>query len=215
MSGVHHLHRVLGVATIAVAASALAHPVVAPLDDFRSVSTSCVAGRTHCFSIHLHVADDMIAPAWIGTQIAIANHHFAEVSASFKITRVDAHTMERVDTIAERASLKKYVTNGVIHVFVTTALRDVDEPDEEIRGVTLRKGDTKYIILSAIAPDRVLAHELGHLFGLKHSKYAISIMNKTVRAEPPIEQRTFAPEEIVKLASGVKRLVRAGVLTSN
>jgi len=186
-----------------------------PPDDFVSAAPACEPERAYCFSIHLHVADGAIAPPWIGTQIAMANQQFATVSTSFKIVKVDSQSIDHVVTIADRASLKKYVTNRVIHVFITNALEDVDVADKQIRGVTLKKDDTKYIILSAIAPDRVLAHELGHLFGLPHSKYAISIMNKTQRAEPPMEQRTFAPEEIVALKAGVKRLVRAKILATS
>lgn len=182
---------------------------------FIDAAPACVPERAYCFSIYLHVADGVVEPAFIATQVAMANQHFAEVGASFKIAKVDSDTMERVDTIADRTSLRKYVRGRVIHVFVTTRLQDVDVADKEIRGVTLKKDDTKYIILSAIAPDRVLAHELGHLFGLKHSTYAISIMNKTEREEPPMAQRTFAPEEIVTLKANVKRLVRARVLANS
>ncbi|MFN0249810.1 MAG: matrixin family metalloprotease [Kofleriaceae bacterium] len=193
--------------------SAPALPSTGP-SAFVDAAPACEPERRYCFSIHLHVADGVVDPAWIGTQVAVANHHFTEVDASFKIVKVDAKTMERIDTIADRASLKKYVTGRTIHVFVTNRLQDVDVADDEIRGVALKKGDTKYVILSAIAPDRVLAHELGHVFGLKHSTYPISIMNKTERLEPPIEDRTFAPEEIVTLKATAKRLVRARILSA-
>ncbi len=201
---------------VALTALVLSRSTSASNDASRYIEAApaCAPERAYCFSVHLHVADNMIEPRWIAQQIAMANHHFAEVGASFKIVKVDTRTMDRVDTIAERAALKKYVTGRTIHVFITNRLQDVDLADHEIRGVTLKKDDTKYIILSAIAPDRVLAHELGHLFGLPHSTYAVSIMNKTDRNDPPFEQRTFAPEEIEKLKAGAKRLVRAKVLSA-
>src|SRR3954453_6354421 len=102
------------------------------------------------------------------------------------------------------------LTGEVIHVFITGQLDDVDQPGEVIRGVTwhLRGGDRKYVILSTVAPERVLAHELGHVFGLPHSGYAISIMNKRPRTEPPIEQRTFADAELAAMRPALRRLLR-------
>jgi hypothetical protein len=74
----------------------------------------------------------------------------------------------------------------VIHAFIVRRLDDVDRDGQIIRGVTwrTRKDERKYIIVSIAAPDRVLAHELGHFFGLPHSTAAISIMNKRQRKQP-------------------------------
>ncbi len=170
---------------------------------------TCDAARTYCFGVHLHVADRVAAADWIDTQLVVANQHFAPTSISFEIVAVDAASTAHVVTREDRAALKPHVSGRVIHVFVTGALNNVDAPDEEIRGVTLRHGAAKYIILSAKAPERVLAHELGHLFGLPHSTYAISIMNKTPRTDPPIADRTFAAPELARIAAGARRLVRA------
>jgi hypothetical protein len=72
----------------------------------------------------------------------------------------------------------------------------------------LPKDRRKYIIVSIQALERTLAHELGHFFGLPHSTYAVSIMNKTERTEPPVDQRTFADEEIAAMRPVLERLLR-------
>ena len=83
-------------------------------------------------------------------------------------------------------------------------------------GVTWRlpKDSRKFVIVSAQALERTLAHELGHFFGLPHSTYAISIMNKADRAEPPVEQRTFADEEIAAMRPNLERLLRDKVIVA-
>ena len=102
----------------------------------------------------------------------------------------------------------------MIHVFVVGRLADVDEDGAIAYGVTWHTSDDdrKYVIVSAQALERTLAHELGHFFGLPHSSYAISIMNKSDRAEPPVEQRTFADEEIAAMRPALKRLLRDKVI---
>jgi hypothetical protein len=55
---------------------------------------------------------------------------------------------------------------------------------------------------------RTLAHELGHFFGLPHSTYKISIMNKKKRDDPPPEQRTFAPQEFSTMRDNLRRMLR-------
>jgi hypothetical protein len=45
-----------------------------------------------------------------------------------------------------------------------------------------------------------------------HSTYAISIMNKTPREEPPQEDRTFAEQEIAAMRRRLRTLVRTKVI---
>ncbi len=163
------------------------------------------------FEISMHVVKDVQTPDWLATQAAIANKHFAATEVAFEVTSQDelAATAAHLVTRADRDALAKLVTDNKIHVFVIGKLENVDDAKLPVHGVTWRGGGKKYIIIAADSPDRVLAHELGHVFGLPHSTYAISIMNKTKRARPPIEDRRFADEELAAIKAVAKRLARS------
>jgi hypothetical protein len=181
---------------------------------------ACEATRAHCIGIQLHVpvdpdrGDAVIARAdWLAVELAEANRHFAPIDVGFQVVGVDALPAGagRVATPADRDAVAEgRLTGKVIHLFITGQLDDVDQPGEVIRGVAwhLRGGDRKYVILSTAAPERVLAHELGHVFGLPHSRHAISIMNKRRRTEPPVDQRTFAEVELAAMRPVLRRLLR-------
>jgi len=172
--------------------------------------------RATCFAIQLHVAAVADAPVvsaeWTAAQLAAANRLFAALDVGFTIAGSDADSAAHLRTREDRSALGAHVNGAVIHVFVTGTLENVDDPDEPVYGVTWRKGTRKFVILAANARDIVLAHELGHVFGLPHSTYAISIMNKTKRATPPIDERRFADEELAAMRAMVRRLLRTKVL---
>jgi hypothetical protein len=180
-----------------------------------------VCERAQCFSLQLHVATGdtglVTTPAFIATQVLLANTHFAPLDVGFQLAGVDALSASaaEIKTPAERSALAAGgPTEGAIDVFVTGELHDVDVADKVLNGVAWRapKLGKKFIILSAKAFDRTLAHELGHVFGLPHSTYAISIMNKTPREEPPQEDRTFAEQEIAAMRRRLRTLVRTKVI---
>ncbi len=189
-------------------------------DAIEQVAPHCEPARAHCFALRLHVARSedgttVVEPGWIAAQIAMANHQFEPLDTSFQIAGVDflPPPAARIEDRAERSSFAKLTRGTVIDVFFTGYLADVDIPGAFIRGVTWHIGeDRRLIILSAVAAERTLAHELGHFFGLPHSAYAVSIMNKAPRDEPPVEQRRFADEEIAKLKLGLVHLVRAKLI---
>jgi hypothetical protein len=177
--------------------------------------------RGHCFGLQLHIAaddkGDVVSADWIAEQVASANHHFAPLDVGFQIAGVDAlpPSQVHIETRADRDGLATDRLGGkLIHVFLVGQLDDVDDEGRIAYGVTwhMRHDDRKYVIVSAQALPRTLAHELGHFFGLPHSSYAVSIMNKTERKEPPPEQRTFADEEIAAMRPVLKRLLRDRVI---
>ena len=68
------------------------------------------------------------------------------------------------------------------------------------------------MILSSIASSMVLAHELGHFFGLPHTKHPKSIMNKSPHMNPPWHLRTFPEEEQAIMARRRDEMLEDGTL---
>jgi len=190
------------------------------LDALVLAAPPCEAARAHCIGIKLHVAVADQAPVasadWVAAEVAAANRHFAAIDVGFQVMAAEAlpESAARIEGAAERTQLGRLVAGTMIDVFVTAQLDDIDKPGGVIRGVAWPAGGRKFVILSTIAPERTLAHELGHVFGLPHSAYAISIMNKTERKEPPLEQRTFHERELAVMRGQLARMLREKVIAA-
>ena len=207
------------VRALAVAALLLAGGVAHADDDPEDIRTAAPAcSAKHCIGIHLHVASGdhaLVAdPEGMATQLTNADAQFAAIDVGFTIAAIDRASQVRVSTSKERSAIiGDGLHDGVIDVYVVFRLDDIDNEGEYIRGVTWHtKTDRKFIILSIAGGPRTLAHELGHFFGLPHSTYAISIMNKKSRKDPPLEQRRFADEEIAAMKPELERLLRDKVV---
>jgi hypothetical protein len=169
----------------------------------------CPTDTRRCFGIALHVVhiegEPVQTPAWFALHVAAANRLFDPIGVGFEVVSVAEAPAEKADMITrkDRDLLgRREHSRGVIHVYIVRKLGDVDIPGEVIRGVHWRdRADTsrRWVILSSIASPLVLPHELGHFFGLPHSTYDVSIMNKTPRALPAWEDRLFAEPELTKM----------------
>lgn len=182
---------------------------------------ACSDTAEHCFGVVLHIVVDDEGAAqssdWLEAQLAEANKHFAPIGVSFEVSRVEAEDADHahVDTRRHRDKLgRDDFSKGEVHVYIVRRLDNVDA-EGEIYGVHWRdrkKRSRRWIIISARAWKTTLAHELGHFFGLPHSEYPISIMNKTSRTDPPPEQRTFAEEELEEMRSDRDAMLKSGML---
>lgn len=185
-------------------------------------ASACPVDRTHCFELVTHVVEvdgtPVVTEAWIDAQLAHANRLFASIDTGFWVRRADplSASWANVETRTQRDRLAARDTPGVVHLFIAKRLANVDEPGQ-INGVHWRnrkKRSQRVVLLSSIAWELTLAHELGHFFGLPHSQYVVSIMNKTPRSVPAPKDRVFHERELARMKGRKRQMLRSGVLTS-
>lgn len=208
----------LGAATLLHAAEVLG------LRAFVTGSPECPQAASRCFGVHAHVVvrdgdAPVVTPRWFAEQVRQANRLFAEIGVGFTVVAIEpvAADFAEVVTRDDRDRLGRAAfSRGVVHVYAVESLADVDIPGGFIRGVHWRdRADTsrRWIILSSLGSSLVLAHELGHFFGLPHSTHAISIMNKVpALGRPAWSELTFHPKEYAKMAGRRDRMLEDGAL---
>lgn len=139
----------------------------------------------------------VVERAWLAEQVRWANALFRPQGVTFQVA--ERHAMgpahARMETRRDRHALGHLLHDHVIDVFVVASLRDVDEPDRMRQGVHWRpRGEgiqegAHLVILSAIAGPTVLAHELGHFFGNRHSDVPGNLMSYERGEGPPFFDR--------------------------
>lgn len=170
--------------------------------------------------IVFHVAESrehhaQIEP-FLANQIARANEAFAPLAISFsdhgRVPLAAEHAL--LETRADRDRLLQYAQPGAVHCMVVARLMDVDEPGRERRGVHwYEKGTSRphIVILSTLAGDYVLAHELGHYFGNpKHSDLPGNLMSYLPGVVPPF----LTAEQVERVHASLARMRKRAELVT-
>jgi hypothetical protein len=190
-----------------------------PLSAIAHAAPRCDASRAHCFGLNLHVAVDdhgsVASAEWVATQLTTANRDFEALDVGFELARLDAlpDSDAHVESRRHRDLLGRAVHGAQIDVFVVDQLDDIDR-DGIIYGVTWRspRTDHKFLVISARAWQRTLAHELGHFFGLPHSTQAGSLMNTAQAADTPVDQQVFTENEVAAMRPAIARMIRERIV---
>lgn len=121
---------------------------------------------------------------WVRAQLSNAEGLYAPLGLHFRLTewRSLPSSAATLANRSERDALAPMCMPQVINVHVVSQLRDVDATEEAYRmGVTWiassARGGVKYIIVATSARPSTLAHEIGHFFGLHHTKVKNNLMS--------------------------------------
>ena len=122
--------------------------------------------------------------AWLERAVATANRCFAGADARFDLRRVEvAAGPTEITSVAQRNALARRARrDGSLHLFLVERLANKDRTGSWIGGVHWRAGGRRYIIIGRreALPD-TLAHELGHHFGLSHTRDRANLMTSPGR----------------------------------
>ncbi len=167
--------------------------------------------------LSIAVAEEEGAPvrdaAWVDAQIAVAVALYTPLGITLRkvASRVLPAAHAHLETRADRDALAALVEPRRVNVLVVASLRDVDDPTLFRMGVQWRSRTQRarhYAIVAASARETTTAHELGHFFGLDHSRVADNVMSY----ERSGGQVFFDERQAAQMRAMARMYVQAGLL---
>ena len=152
--------------------------------------------------------------AWLERQVTWANTILGPHGVELRLaeTRPLDARHARLVTRRDRNALARKLKRGVVNCFVVASMMDIHEPGRTLMGVHWRPPTAPgkhLVILTTLAGETVLAHELGHFFGNpRHSKTPGNIMSYERGDGPPFLDARRAR----RVRASVRKFLRTGEL---
>lgn len=134
--------------------------------------------RAVVFPLRVHRWDgvDVRQDTWLASQVARANARFARFGVQFEVherVAIDPSHLV-IETRRELEEMEPLIDRRQIDVFL---VRHVVREYPDIIGICVpARGGGHYVALEIGEQDQVLAHELGHYFGLVHTEVRGNLM---------------------------------------
>lgn len=167
------------------------------------------------------VTSQAVTLKWAKTHVDAANQLFAPLAIQLDAT-YEFYAAQRCDAITatDRDTYAKDVAPKGITVLVVSRVQDIDVPDYDLMGVHWRyrgaQSDLKgrrWVFLTTRATPGVLAHELGHYFGLPHDPRGGNIMtpgpsSPAWKLSPEKRPKPYQPHFSAAQAHKLRRILR-------
>jgi hypothetical protein len=184
---------------------------------FPLVLVLCASPSPVALSFHVVVDahGQQVAPKEaLGAMVSKANALHAGADVHYELGAAEALPKDApldVMTARERDALSALLpaSDGRLHVFIVRRLANKDLKGGWLAGVHWHAKGRHYLIISAAdSGPETLAHEMGHVFGLSHSRDKGNLMSQA----PERDDTHLSPAQLQQIRRGIEKMRARGEL---